>query len=103
MSIAIIFHTSLDIAELEKRLVEIRARHINTLDAAFTFSKVRQSDDIDDEVLRDEGVGFKSISNFSITKGRGNEDFLLKDGVELLKKEFSDVDFAAMHQNEKLM
>jgi hypothetical protein len=103
MSVAIIFHTNLDIAELEKRLVEIRARHINTLDAAFSFSNAMESDDIDDEVLHDAGVSFKSISNFSISNRKGNRKLLLKDGVELLKKEFSDVDFSAMHQNEKLM
>lgn len=103
MSVTIVFHTSLDVKDLEPRLNEITTRHKELFKNAFSFSRARQSKALDTEILKDEGVEFHSVSKFSITLLGYKSNCRTTDAVALLKKEFSDVKFIAMHQNETLM
>ncbi|SNZ21749.1 hypothetical protein SAMN06265368_4879 [Cohaesibacter gelatinilyticus] len=103
MSVSIVCHTGLITADLAERLKDIRNQYPTYFEEAFILSEATASEDFYTEILQDAGADFQSISWFSLSNRKGNNKLVLKDGVELLKKEFSDVDFAAMHLNEKLM
>jgi hypothetical protein len=102
MSSAIFFHTSLDVKELEKRLKQIEAKHPELFEIYFQIDPPLASDREMKEIILEEGFDFDSVS-FFMADLRNEHDVAEQDGVDILKREFSDVEFIALFQNETIM
>ncbi|HAT86088.1 MAG TPA: hypothetical protein DCS30_09175 [Rhizobiales bacterium] len=103
MAMLVFFHTNQSVEFVEQRLMEIRQRSGDLFTKYYPLLAPREADDLDREVLREYGADFDTKSMFYITSRPRKEGFTLNDAIAYMKKEFSDVKFAAENEGGGLM